>query len=133
MSNKLRNLVPFAAVTAIGLLSMPTHAVKAQLSRCSAGQFETEKSDNKVFVAWFPASWCPTCKRQKAALEELVDGRLEGNPRICSFDFDSSGALLKQLGGKSQSTMIRFERGSETARLVGESTTDRLRQFLEGR
>ena len=77
MSLKVRSLLPVAAVAALGLLSAPTNAVKGQLSPCSAGEFDTELSDNKVFVAWFPGELvpnvqAPACRTQRARRRTLA-------------------------------------------------------------
>lgn len=129
----VRRLLVFAALLGVAGASPHVEALgKPRLQKCSAKDFDKLASTEKVFVAWFYATWCPTCQQQRKALQKLSGERIKGSPMICQFDFDSTEALQGRLGVKRQSTLVRFRKGTETSRSVGEKDADRLKRFLEG-
>ncbi|TPV92548.1 MAG: thioredoxin family protein [Myxococcales bacterium FL481] len=103
-----------------------------RLVDCSADEFDQRRLGHPVFVAWFHATWCPTCLRQHRVLRELLADGVAGDPLVCRFDFDAEPELRQQLGVAEQSTLIRFRNGTETSRSRGETKPPRLRAFLEG-
>ena len=126
------------ALGVVALAGRPAHGAdesaesKAQLVTCDAAKYDELRQQHGVFVAWFHAPWCPTCLKQQKALKKLVAEGVSGAPYICQFDFESTEALQESIGVSSQSTMVRYEGGSETSRLRGESKPERLKKFLEG-
>ena len=105
---------------------------KVRVQECDAANFERDLASNKVFVAWFYAEWCPTCRKQNAALQSLAGTRVPGGPLVCRYDYDATEALRKRLGAKRQSTLVRFHKKDEKSRSVGETDAGRLKTFLAG-
>ena len=138
---RFRNLALICALAPLVIASesqasgagAPKEPAKATLSECDPANFAQDRAAHPVFVAWFPASWCPTCAKQREVLTKLVAHGVAGNPYICAYDYDDAEDLEESLGVTRQSVMIRYAEGKETSRSTGETKEDRLRQFLEGK
>jgi len=99
---------------------------------CEASSFDTDKRSQEIFVAWFHADWCPSCEKQRRELEPFSRDSIKGRPVICRYDYDETEDLQGKLRVQRQSSFIRYVKGIEQARSVGETGTDRLIKFLEG-
>ena len=99
---------------------------------CEEGSFDSDKTSQDVFVAWFHADWCPSCEKQRRELEPLSRSSIKGRPVICRYDYDETADLQGKLRVQRQSSFIRYVKGTEQARSVGETGKERLIKFLEG-
>ena len=91
--------------------------------------FETEvlKSDKKV-VLDFWATWCGPCKMIAPVLEELSEERKD--IKIGKVDVDTEGELAVRFGVMSIPTLIFFENGEETNRVIGFHTKEELLELI---
>lgn len=96
----------------------------------SAKQFEKSKSEGKRVLLDFHASWCPTCRRQKSSLEEVLKEAEFSQIVALEVNYDDETKLEKELRVSSQSTLILFKGGKEIARSVSVAGRDELRTFL---
>ena len=99
---------------------------------CEESSFESDKASQDVFVVWFHADWCPSCEKQRRELEPLSRSSIKGRPVICRYDYDETEDLQGKLRVQRQSSFIRYVKGTEQARSVGETGKERLIKFLEG-
>jgi thioredoxin 1 len=69
-----------------------------------------------VVLADFYADWCAPCASIKSALEEIES---EVNLKVLRFNVEEEMDLAIEHGVQSIPTLIMFEDGKETRRLVG--------------
>lgn len=77
----------------------------------------------------FWASWCMPCRMISPILEELADAH-QGGLMIAKVNVDENPALAEQFGVRSIPTLIRFDSGQETRRVVGALPKTQLTQQL---
>jgi thioredoxin 1 len=80
-------------------------------------------------VVDFWASWCVPCRMVAPLLEELADERA-GGVLVAKVNVDENGALAERYGVRSIPTLIRFDQGQETHRVVGALPKTQLSQRL---
>lgn len=85
-----------------------------------------EEAGAKSFVL-FSSPDCAPCRRIKATIESLEDnlGKIVGFINVCH-----AVAAASQSKVRSVPTLIRFERGQEVARMVGDTSRQKLEAFL---
>ena len=66
----------------------------------------------------FWATWCGPCRMLAPAIEEL-GAKYEGKVNICKVDVDAQPQLAARFGVMSIPTVIAFDNGKETGKLVG--------------
>jgi thiol-disulfide isomerase/thioredoxin len=77
----------------------------------------------------FHADWCPTCRAQEKVFNGWKgDAAVPGTLLVVNFDKERE--LKRQLGVRSQSTVIVYKGGKETGRLAGETDPAPLRAVL---
>ena len=91
--------------------------------------FETEvlKSDKKV-VLDFWATWCGPCKMIAPVLEEIANEKED--IKIGKVDVDTEGELAVRFGVMSIPTLVFFENGEETNRVIGFHTKAELLELI---
>ena len=77
----------------------------------------------------FWAPWCGPCRMVGPIVEELAT-ELEGKVRIGKVNVDEQGALAAEYGVMSIPTLVLFQNGQETDRLVGAQSKAALLRFL---
>ena len=82
------------------------------------GQLQKE---GKPVVVDFHADWCPTCKNQSLALEELKADPELANHTVLIADYDNVKDLRKAMKVRSQSVMVVFKGEQEVARVTGQT------------
>ena len=66
-------------------------------------------------------------------MDEILKGEVVDSPFICKFDYDSTEDLQDELNVTRQSTFIRYAGGVEKSRIVGKTSVEHIKKFLEGR
>jgi thiol-disulfide isomerase/thioredoxin len=92
--------------------------------------YDAALAEGTPMLVEISAPWCPTCRAQKAVLEDLL-----GDPKFADLvhldvDFDTRKKLVRALGARSQSTLIVYSGGAEVARLVGDARPDRIAALI---
>ena len=123
----------FLSVACITLSQSTNAAGKATIKNCEEDEHPKRLKKEKIYVAWFHASWCPTCAAQQVSIDEILKADVEGKPFICKFDYDETEDLQEELSVARQSTFIRYADGAEKSRIVGKTSVDHIKKFLEGR
>lgn len=90
---------------------------------------EAMKGGKPVLVEVF-ADWCPSCKKTHVALEKALDSV----PELQAFgiDFDKDEELLKRYAVEEQGTLVMVKEGKEVARLAGETSADKIVEWIKG-
>jgi len=78
----------------------------------------------------FHADWCPTCRAQEKVFNSWKgDAAVPGTLLIVNYDKERE--LKRQLGVRTQSTVIVYKGSKETGRLAGETDPAPLRAVLD--
>jgi len=77
------------------------------------------------------ASWCPTCRKQEPTINALSKDPAFEKLLILRLDYDTQNAEKRQLGIVQQSTLIAFDGGKETGRLVGVTDAEQIKALAK--
>jgi thioredoxin 1 len=92
--------------------------------------FKNEVLESKIPVLVdFGAEWCQPCKRLDPILEQLAL-QWKDQVHVVKVDVDESGGLAMQMQVMSVPTMILFVNGSETSRMVGLQSPEKITQKI---
>jgi thioredoxin 1 len=113
-----RRSVLMAALAAVAANS--TAALAKDPERFDAAGFATAQKLGKPIVLAVHASWCSTCKTQKAILAELTADQRFKDLMYFAINFDSQKDALRRFGVRMQSTLIVFNGSVEQGRSAGD-------------
>jgi thioredoxin 1 len=101
------------------------------VSEVSDGTFEQDvlRSDVPVVVDFW-AEWCPPCRMLAPTFEELA-GRYSGSIKFLKLNVDENSATPQRYGIKGIPTLIFFDGGQESERVVGASGKEALARLLD--
>ena len=117
-------------IVATALLITASAATFAlEIKPYSAQALSDEQQAGKPVTLHFHADWCPTCRAQDKVLQQWKgDASVPGT--LLVVDYDNEKELKKQLGVRTQSTLIAYHGSVEKARVAGETDADKLRAAL---
>lgn len=81
-------------------------------------EFDEVIKSKKVVLVDFFATWCGPCRMLSPVLEEVLE-ESKGEFDIVKVDVDESYDLAKKFGVMSVPTMIIFQEGVETDKMIG--------------
>ena len=111
------------------LLTASVTAFALDIKPYSAQALSAEQLAGKPVTLHFHANWCPTCRAQEKVFQQWKgDASVSGT--LLVVDYDKEKELKKQLGVRTQSTVIAYHGSVEKARLAGDTDTDKLRAAL---
>ena len=118
------SLVAFSLAVSLNL----AHALEIQ--PYSPELLASEQKADKSVALHFHADWCPTCRAQEKVFNQWKgDNSVPGTLLVVNYDNEKE--LKKQLGVRSQSTLIVFKGAAEKARLGGETDAGKLRAAFQ--
>jgi len=95
----------------------------------SVQALSTEQQAGRAVTLHFHADWCPTCRAQEKVFQQWKgDASVPGTLLVVNYDKEKE--LKKQLGVRTQSTLIAFQGSVKKARLAGDTDPDKLRAAL---
>ena len=116
-------------VAATLFLTASTVSFALDIKPYSAQALSTEQRAGKPVTLHFHAEWCPTCRAQEKVLQQLEgDASVPGTVLVVNYDKEKE--LRKQLGVRTQSTLIVYQGNVEKVRLAGDTDPDKLRAAL---
>ncbi len=124
---------PLRQLAALLLLSLaftaPAIAQPIQPFTTAALKAAQAKGQSVLVDAY--ASWCPTCRKQEPIIEALSKDPAFDKLLILRLDYDNQNAEKRELGIVQQSTLIAFDGGRETGRLVGVTDADEIKKLAQ--
>lgn len=96
----------------------------------SDAAFQAALESGKPVLLDFHADWCPTCRKQSKALEQILAEEKFQGITVFVVDYDNADALEKKYGVHRQSTLILFKEKKELDRTFGTYEPEPLREFL---
>lgn len=96
----------------------------------SAATLSQQQQAGKAVALHFHASWCPTCLAQDKVLDSFRSDPLFPAVTLLVVDYDKERELKRQLGVRTQSTIIVYRGNKETARIAGTTDAAQLRAAL---
>lgn len=116
------------ALLAVPLLSAAQAAPEVPFS--DAALRKAQAAGRPILVK-VHATWCPTCKAQDPILSELTAQPKFKDLAVFRIDFDNQKDAVKQLGARSQSTLIVFKGTKEVGRSVGDTRRASIASLLD--
>lgn len=104
----------------------------ADVTPFTAQAFEDAQNANKPILIEIHASWCPTCKEQKAILYNVLLPEPKFKDMVVlRVDFDSQKDFVSKFGVRMQSTLIVYKGKKEVGRSVGDTDPASIGALLE--
>lgn len=122
------NLLRITTVASLFLAALSAHAL--EVKPYSAAVLQSLQTAGKPVAVHFHADWCPLCRTQDKALNNL---KAESNLdlTVLQANYDTERELKRQLSVRSQATLVAFKGRQEAGRLVGETGIDSIRSVLK--
>ena len=116
-------------VAAALLLTASATAFALEIKPYTVQALNAEQQAGKPVSLHFHANWCPTCRAQEKVFQQWKgDASVPGT--LLVVDSDHEKDLKKQLGVRTQSTLITYLGKAEKSRLAGDTDTEKLRAAL---
>ena len=96
----------------------------------NADNFQSVVGQSSIpVVVDFWAAWCVPCRMVSPVLEEIAQDR-NGSLLVAKVNVDENAGLAERFGVRSIPTLVRFDQGQETHRVVGALPKTQLTQRL---
>jgi len=103
----------------LALNALLAHALDIQ--PYSAAALTQAQQADKPVALHFHADWCPTCRAQTSALQQLKSEKgLDITVLVANYDTEKD--LKRRFNVRAQSTLVVLHGEKETERLVGDSS-----------
>lgn len=126
-----RSILVAALALPSAFVAVMPRAAAAERKPFDAASFAAAQQRGARILVDISATWCPTCKAQKPIIDHLADLPANSDLVIFAVDFDSQKAIVRQLGARSQSTLIAFRGKTETGRSVGETRASAIAALVQ--
>lgn len=114
----------------LALSAAASLAVALDIQPYSPESLAAKQKAGEAVALHFHADWCPTCRAQDKVFNGWKgDAAVPGTLLI--VDYDKERELKRQLGVRTQSTVIAYKGAKETGRLAGETDPKALRAVLD--
>lgn len=122
---KIRQLAIGLALSAVASL-----AFALDIRPYSPETLAAKQKAGEAVALHFHADWCPTCRAQEKVFNGWKgDAAVPGTLLIVNYDKERE--LKRQLGVRTQSTVIAYKGGKESGRLAGDTDPKALRAVLD--
>lgn len=118
------------SLVALALSAMFNLALALDIQSYAPETLAAKQKAGESVSLHFHADWCPTCRAQEKVFNGWKgDATVPGTLLIVNFDKERE--LKRQLGVRTQSTVIAYKGGKETGRLAGDTDPKALRAVLD--
>jgi thioredoxin 1 len=123
----MKSLIAGVMTATLTLLATFSSAAEIPFNQA---QFDSMRAAGNPVAVVFHANWCPVCRAQAPLLKELSQAPELKALTLFVADFDTEEGLKKSLRVSTQSTVVVFKDGKESARSTGDTQRDRLAMLL---
>jgi thiol-disulfide isomerase/thioredoxin len=102
----------------------------AAIDAYDKAKFDEALKSGAPLVVHVHADWCPVCRRQEPILKSLSTDSATSGARQFVVNFDKEKAFLTANNVPSQSVILVFKGGKETARLAGETDAAKIKSTI---
>lgn len=114
----------------LALSAAASLAVALDIQPYSPETLAAKQKSGEAVALHFHADWCPTCRAQDKVFNGWKgDATVPGT--LLVVDYDKERELKRQLGVRTQSTVIAYKGAKESGRLAGETDPKALRAVLD--
>jgi thiol:disulfide interchange protein len=124
------SLLPKCSALLLGI-ALAASAVAQPIQPFSTAALKTAQAKGQSVLVDAYASWCPTCRKQEPIIKALSKDRAFDKLLILRLDYDNQNAEKRELGIVQQSTLIAFDGGKETGRLVGVTDAEQIKALAK--
>jgi len=118
------------ALVTLALASACNLALALDIQPYAPETLAAKQKAGEAVALHFHADWCPTCRAQDKVFNGWKgDASVPGTLLIVNYDKERD--LKRQLGVRTQSTVIAYKGGKETGRLAGDTDPKALRAVLD--
>lgn len=124
---------PLRQLAALLLLSLAftAPAIAQPIQPFTTAALKAAQAKGQAVLVDAYASWCPTCRKQEPIIDALSKDPAFDKLVILRLDYDNQNAEKRELGIVQQSTLIAFDGGRETGRLVGVTDADEIKKLAQ--
>lgn len=136
-AHRFQTSLTLAALLTLGL-SGPALAAQAEAAPASAAasaqqaaaepftaaRFAALQADNALILVDVAATWCPTCKAQKAVIDTFRQQHPELGLHVLTVDFDTQKEWVKHFKAPRQSTLLVYKGSEQRWFAVAETRED---------
>lgn len=126
----MSSLRQFAALLLLSL-AFVVPAIAQPIQPFSTAALKAAQAKGQAVLVDAYASWCPTCRKQEPIINVLSKDPAFDKLLILRLDYDNQNAEKRELGIVQQSTLIAFDGGKETGRLVGVTDADEIKKLAQ--
>ena len=124
------SLLPKFSALLLGL-ALVAPAIAQPIQPFSTAALKAAQAKGQSVLVDAYASWCPTCRKQEPIINALSEDPAFDKLLILRLDYDNQNAEKRALGIVQQSTLIAFDGGKETGRLVGVTDADEIKKLAQ--
>ena len=110
-------------------LAFAAPAIAQPIQPFSSAALKAAQAKGQSVLVDAYASWCPICRKQEPIINALSKNPAFDKLLILRFDYDNQNAEKRTLNIVQQSTLIAFDGGKETGRLVGVTDADQIKKL----
>ena len=120
----------FGAIAVLAGAAFPAAALAPGFVAYKPEVLEQAIKSGKPVLIHVHADWCPTCKKQEAAFNELNGNADFKKFALINVNFDMDTDFRKAYGVNNQSILIVIKGGKEVARVGGVTDKTKIAEFL---
>jgi thiol:disulfide interchange protein len=124
------SLLPKCSALLLGI-ALVAPAIAQPIQPFSTATLKAAQAKGQSVLVDAYASWCPTCRKQEPIINALSKDRAFDKLLILRLDYDHQNAEKRELGIVQQSTLIAFDGGKETGRLVGVTDAEQIKALAK--